>query len=111
MILEFLGLLDFDLGRESTSVAVAVVVVVRSPLSLDSDLLFRSKGSDLDFDMPPADPEPKQLASRLSYLSSSSSSLLLLLVLSPLGCCWCCGDGCGSLVSTLAGDLVRSEMR
>ena len=75
---EFRGLFDFDLARTFS----APFEVDLSRRSLDNDLLFRSTGSDLDFGM--AMPDVKQVARRLSNLSSSSS--LLSLSLTPVLC-------------------------
>lgn len=69
MILEFLGLLLFDrsLGLQ------LLVGDALSRRSLERDLLLRSTGSDRDLGIP----AEKQLARRLSNLSSSSELLSL----------------------------------
>ena len=68
MILEFLGLLLFD-----RSLGLQLVGDALSRRSLERDLLLRSTGSDRDLGIP----AEKQLARRLSNLSSSSELLSL----------------------------------
>ena len=74
---EFRGLLDFDLSRVLTAPVFDADVDDLSRLNLDNDLLFKSTGSDLDLGM--ANPEVKQVLSKLSRRSSSSSVLSLSL--------------------------------